>query len=308
MKEVFNQYMGNTSVKNVNLSEIDPYQVFDIPKDFTWEQLKNAYKKAALQTHPDKTNGNRELFDFVTSSFEKLALEYKARNSNKSHQELKKHSQEYYSNINHDTIVQHEPEYNNSQPFITKFNQAFDKFKYHDESIDSGYGDIMAKSNDIREDINVENIFSKKNVDNSTFNDIFNKKIPVSKQLTKYQEPAPLLMAKKIQFTEIGSAKSDDYSGATESKSLAFTDYMKAHSGERLADPNSSFKEYNSVKDYQKYREKKTKASLTDKEKARLERQKLKEEKEELDRLERVQNKDFAIQKAHEKANQFLIR
>jgi|DEB0MinimDraft_4_1074332.scaffolds.fasta_scaffold43304_2 curved DNA-binding protein CbpA len=300
--------MGNTSAKNIDLSQIDLYQAFDIPKDFTWDQLKNAYKKAALQTHPDKTNGNRELFNFVTNSFEKLAIEYKNRESNKSHQDLKKHSQEYYENIHSKTVKQHENDFADSQPFSTRFNKAFDQYKYHDENIENGYGDIMTKSNDVREEITIENLFAKKRVDNSTFNELFNKKIPISKQITKYQEPAPLLMAKKLQFTDIVSNKSDDYTGETESKSLSFTDYMKAHSGERLADPNTSFKEYNSVKEYQRYREKKTKSTLSDKEKRRLEKKTDLEKQQEQLRLEKLQQQDLAIQKAHEKANQFLIR
>ena len=77
----------------------------------------------------------------------------------------------------------------------------------------------------------------KDKIDNETFNNLFNKKVPINKQLVKYKEPEPLLMAKTLNFTELGSKKSDDYTCTPEkSKILAYTDYMKAHDGSRLVD------------------------------------------------------------------------
>jgi len=294
--------MGNTSIKSVDLENIDSYEMFGISKHFTWEQLKNAYKSAALKTHPDKPGGNKELFDFVTDRFEKLALEYKSRESNKTHNELKNDSVNFH---NQNRAFEHS--FDTTEPFINKFNKAFDKFKFYDENIESGYGDIMDKSSKTREDINIDNVFDKKEINNQCFNDMFNKKNTIKGKLTKYVEPAPLLMAKKLQFTEIGAAKTDDYTGESESKNLIYTDYMKAHNGERLVDPNSKFKEFNSIKDYQRYREKKTNTKLNNKENRKIEKKKMKEEQQELERLERVKLNDNSIQKAHENANRFLI-
>lgn len=264
--------MGNTSIKSVDLENIDSYEMFGISKHFTWEQLKNAYKSAALKTHPDKPGGNKELFDFVTDRFEKLALEYKSRESNKTHNELKNDSVNFH---NQNRAFEHS--FDTTEPFINKFNKAFDKFKFYDENIESGYGDIMDKSSKTREDINIDNVFDKKEINNQCFNDMFNKKNTIKGKLTKYVEPAPLLMAKKLQFTEIGAAKTDDYTGESESKNLIYTDYMKAHNGERLVDPNSKFKEFNSIKDYQRYREKKTNTKLNNKENRKIEKKKMKE-------------------------------
>lgn len=307
--------MGNTSAKQYidnkpDLSTIDPLSVFDLPKDFTWEQLKGAYRNAALQTHPDKPGGNKELFDFVTSCFEKLANDYKSRKSNKSHTDLKKESNIYFDKMINTNMAHPSSILENTEPFNRRFNKAFDECRYQDENIEFGYGNMMTKSSAYREDIKIDNVFNRSNVDTSTFNDIFNQKVPVSKQVVKYKEPEPMLMAKKIQFTEIGSKRPDDYSGNTESKNLTYTDYMKAFNGERLADPNEikQMKQFKSIKEYQKYREKKTKGELTDKEKRHIEKKKLKEEKEELERIERIQNNDIAIQKAHEKANRLLLK
>ena len=296
--------MGNTAVKDLNFDEIQPREVFKLSKDFTWEELKNAYKHAALKTHPDKQGGNKELFDFVTKTFEKLAYEFKERESNKSHSELKKNSEEFAKEMS----SSFKPfEFENTHNFSTKFNKAFDQFKYHDDDIETGYGDIMQKSTDMREDFHIENLFNKSKVNNSTFNEVFDQKVPVSNKIVKRQEPVALPMAKKLQYTEIG-VKNDDYSGKTESQSLSYTDYLRAHNGERLVDPKSKFKEYKSIKEYQSYREKKTKTDLTEKEKAKIEKKKILEEQNEKRRLERVNQNDRAIQIAHEKATQFLIR
>ena len=103
--------MGNTSAKHyenmqqrndyskIDLSNLDPYQVLDVPRNFTWDQLKDAYRQAALKTHPDKKGGNKLVFDFVTTCFKTLAEEYKAKHSNKSHQDLKREASEYYERM-----------------------------------------------------------------------------------------------------------------------------------------------------------------------------------------------------------------
>lgn len=306
--------MGNTSSRayyqsRYDLSSLDPHIVLNVPEKFTWEQLKTAYKNAALQTHPDKKGGNKEVFEFVTSCFEKLALEYKSKQSNKSHAELKKNSMDYFDKIINTNAMHPAAVFHDSVPFQQRFNKAFDECRYHDEEIEHGYGEMMTKSSGLREDIKIENLFEKENVSRGKFNELFDKKVPVSKTVTKYKEPEALPMAKKLQFTEIGGKRPDDYSGKTENKNLSYTDYMIAFNGERLADPHDieNKKQFKTVKEYQKYREKKTKGELTDREKRNIEKRKIMEEKEELERLERVQKNDHAIHLAHQKANMLLL-
>lgn len=297
----------------MDLASLDPYKVLNVPKNFTWQQLKDAYRQAALKTHPDKESGNKLVFDFVTSCFKTLAEEYKARNANKSHYDLKKDANEYFdkmvnNNAPHPSIASMPA---TNEPFETRFNKAFDECKYVDEDIQFGYGDHMTKSTGVREDISVENVFlGGGKVDNAKFNDAFNKKVPVSKQIVKYKEPEPLVMAKALRYTEIGAKRPDDYSSGIENKTLAYTDYMKAHSGERLANPDEikSKKEFKSIEDYEKYRENKTKRALTEKERKYLEEKKKKEEKEEYDRQERIRLQNLAIQQSNERANRLLLR
>lgn len=316
-QQSYQQYYDSMNIQkdsqDLELSGLDPYKVLNIPKNFTWEQLKKAYKQAALKTHPDKEGGNKVIFDFVTSCFETLAEEYNTRVSNKKHNDLKNESKNYFDKMVNSDIPH--PSTNSTtidqnEPFNQRFNKVFDDCKYHDEEIEYGYGGMMANSTDKREEISITNMFNGKKVNNTTFNDAFNKSTPVSKSVVKYKEPEAMIMAKNLQFTEIGSKRPDDYSSGTEKTALQYTDYMVAYSGERLANPDDikNRKEFKSVKEYQKYREMNSKKELTNKEKSLLEKKKLQEEKDEFNRLERIKKQNVAISQAHDKANRLMIR
>lgn len=79
----------NIDLKSIDMERLNYYEVLNVSKDFTWEELKESYRKLAINTHPDKPNGNKELFNIITYSFKKLATEYKDRYSNVDHNELK---------------------------------------------------------------------------------------------------------------------------------------------------------------------------------------------------------------------------
>jgi len=310
-QQVYKEYINNNQ-NQIDLTSLDPYTVLNVPKNFTWEQLKEAYKQAAIKTHPDKPGGNKLVFDFVTQCFKTLAEEYRGKKYQKSHIDLKKESQNYLlkppvvnNRINEPTEL--------NEPFEKKFNKVFNECKYKDEETDYGYGDKMTSSLKIREDINIDNIFNKNNVDNKTFNEKFNKSVPVipkSKDMIKYKEPEPLPAAKNLQFTEIGSKRPDDYSSSIEKKSLIYTDYMRAYDGMRLAnsDEIKSRKDFKNLEEYEKYRDKIVKKVLSEKERKYMEELKELEEKREYERQERLKKQNIEIQKAYERANQYLIR
>lgn len=296
----------NFDFSSINYDNLNPYEVLNINnKNFSWEELKDAYKKTALLTHPDKEGGNKIVFDFVTYCFKTLALEYKNRENNKTHLELKNNSLHFFEENNN--------AYNGEEITNEKFNKAFEKYKIDDEETSFGYGDLMEKSSKNRDDISVDKIYNDNKFNNKNFNDIFNKHIPLSKSIIKYKEPEPLQLAKSIQYSEIGNKKPDDYSSSVENSTrnnLVYTDYMKAYSNTRLVsdDDIKSKKEFKSVEEYEKYRNSKLKKGLTDKEKKYLEEKKIKEEKEEYLRLERIKQRDTLISKNHEQASRLFIR
>ena len=183
-----------------NLSILDHYEVLEIPKNFTWDQLKTAYRSTALLTHPDKEGGNRLIFNFVTDCFKTLAEEYKSREANKSFIELKKQSKDYYDNLTNDN--DNDNNYNEEKvignitgaSFNEKFNKKFEMCKIDIDENDFGYGDMMTDSSNDRDDLpDPKNLFDNKKFDNSSFNKIFIKHTlpPPPSQLIKYKDPEP---------------------------------------------------------------------------------------------------------------------
>ncbi len=57
--------MSNTRIGTQLLAAFgtkDPYAILEVARDATLEDIKKAYRKAALKTHPDKAGGNEEKF------------------------------------------------------------------------------------------------------------------------------------------------------------------------------------------------------------------------------------------------------
>ena len=297
--------------KNIDIDSINPYEVLNVSKQFTWNELKESYRKLAMNTHPDKQGGNKDLFNIITHCFKKLAAELKLREEDKGHHDLKKQSNDFFHNtMPHPSEVMVKP---NEKMTTDKFNKNFEKCKLYDEEIEFGYGSKMDESTKIREDINIEKLIKKNKIDNESFNALFNKNVPVNKGLIKYREPEPLILAKSLQFTELGGKRPDDYSSSLEknnANTLAYTDYMKAHDGTRLVDPSlmKNVKEFKSVDEYEAYRDKKAKKTLSVRELKAEELKNIKEKKAEEERLERLKMYDKKIEKSYEKASQLFLR
>ena len=68
-------------------------KLFKLPENYSCNQLKESYKKLAIQNHPDK-GGDHDFFNYITEQFQKLAIEIKNRDSNKSHFDLKQNHKE----------------------------------------------------------------------------------------------------------------------------------------------------------------------------------------------------------------------
>jgi curved DNA-binding protein CbpA len=314
---------------DIDIDSINPYEVLNVSKNFTWNELKEAYRKLAINTHPDKQGGNKDLFNIITICFKKLGDELKMREDDKGHSDLKKQSNEFFQNQSNDNFKKQSNDFfhkmtNNEQAHPsevltpsdikmtpTKFNKNFEKCKLYDEEIEFGYGSKMEVSTKVREDINIEKLIKKNKIDNESFNNLFNKNVPVNKALIKYREPEPLILAKTLQFTELGGKRPDDYSSSMEkTSSLAYTDYMRAHDGTRLVDPSlmKNVKEFKSVDEYEAYRENKAKKVLSVRELKAEELKKMKEAKAEEERLERLKVYDKKVEKSYEKASQLFLR
>lgn len=303
------------SIEN-NTDDIDPYEVFGLSKNFEWDELKMAYRRVAKLVHPDK-GGNEILFNKVTECFRKLAQEYKSRQADRPFYELRNESKQYYQDNPLKTMPPEIYKKETGENFVDRFNRTFEQNRLEDDGYGDnvGYGDMMEKSSKNRDDIEIPKVL------NSFNNDKFNKKfdeitlstpMPKTKEIAKYQEPQALPLAIKLNYTELGGQRPDDFSSTNEGeqKSLQYTDYKKAYTTTRLVDPRlvEQRKSYKSVDDYEKSRDKALKKGLSEKELRQYEDKKRKEELAEEERKRRLIEKDKKISQHHEYVNRLLIQ
>jgi len=289
-------------------ANIDPYKILKVPKNFTIDQLKDAYKKMALQVHPDK-GGSEYLFKLVTLCYHFLMREYKKKNhTEKEFHELKTNFKKE-TDADYNSYRQNMNENIDKNGFnIHKFNEIFSKNKL--ESItDIGYQDFLNDGKEIEQ----KNLFENKKFSSSQFNKIFEKKTQNiesnSKVLTKYKEPKPLEASNKIAFTELGVDLIDDFSNDNISrKNLNYMDLKIAHTTSRIVDPKTveKRKNYNNIKEFQQDR-----ASISyiqdDNERKYYEKQKYLEELNEKKRIQNLLNHDNKIKKHYEKINKLFL-
>lgn len=306
--------MGNTQTKKKYIKDIqnenyDIYKIFNINENnYTWDELKINYKKLAIKTHPDK-GGDKFIFDFITSKFKELAQLLKMKDENKNFNELKTNYNQYTDN-NETNIEKYNARFNDNLTINERINKYYDSTKVYDDDTDFGYGETMLKSSEERGDLKIDNIFNSGKVDNKIFNDKFNKTVVLSKEIVKHIEPEALVLAKGLSYTEIGAGKNNDYSSSIDkSKNLAYTDYMKAHTTNRLVniDEFDNIKKFKNTEEYKKYSDKNIKKKLTDKEIKQQDKLKSLEEKNELDRIDRIKQQNIAISKSYDLANRLMI-
>lgn len=235
-------------------STIDPYKVLNLPKNFTMDQLKTAFRTMAVKVHPDK-GGNDYMFKLVTACYKALAKEYNRRVADKQYHELKSEfaknqaqPQRRVDPISNDAAAKG---FN-----IEKFNKVFVEHKVQ-TAHDSGYGSFLQDTKDVEQ----KNIFAGKKVSSNEFNRIFESHVATNSEqnkfLVKYKEPEALLTCKKIGFVELGEESIDDFSGAnTSRKNLNYMDLKIAHTTSRIYDPNTVEKrrEYRNVEDLERDR------------------------------------------------------
>lgn len=323
--------------------DMDPYEVFGLSKNFEWEELKNAYRRVAKLVHPDK-GGSEILFHKVSDAFKILAQEYKNREADKQYGDLKNGYKDYVSNNFAPAHKQHQQETHPSYPsypsqlprgsvstaggsdrgdrgdleFLDRFNRTFEENRFEDDEYGNsvGYGDIMEKSSKIRGDIAIPKVMNKFN--SNDFNKKFDENVtnmPIAgKQVIKYAEPQALPLAKSIQYTELGGDRPSDFSstneGVSDHRGLQYSDYLVAHSTSRLIDPGTikSRKEYRSVSEYEKTRDKIIKKPPTEEELRSAARQKELDKRKEEERLRKLKERDQKISEHHDRVNRLLIR
>jgi len=307
-------------------ANINPYDVLGVGPNFTWEELKVAYRRAARLAHPDK-GGTQKLFEVVTESFRKLGEDYKFRQGGRPHHELKRESEAYWADRGGPGGPGGEASGSGPPPgpenprargaggadFSQRFNKTFEEHRLEDEETARGYSDMMEKSKPGREDIAVAKTINGK-YNRRKFNEHFEKETAPTEEteVIVYREPEPMVSARTMQYTELGNTDTQDFSGGAEEarRGLQYTDYKVAHTTTRLVDPRAvaERRQFKSVDEYEAYRAKKTHRQMTEEELEWMARKKADEEATERARLARLRERDERQALHHEKMNQLMLR
>lgn len=329
---VYQQYY--TALENPDAAlpaNINPYDVLGVGPNFTWDELKVAYRRAARLAHPDK-GGTEKLFEVVTESFRKLGEDYKFRQGGRPHHELKRDSEAYWADRGGaggpsgsgsggagGSAGPSAPEnprardFAGGANFAQRFNETFEEHRLDDDETARGYADMMEKSSVKREDIAVSRTINGK-YNRRKFNEHFEKETAPGEdsEVIVYREPEPMVSARTMQFTELGNSDTQDFSGGAEEarRGLQYTDYKVAHSTTRLVDPRAvaERRQFKSVEEYEAYRAKKTHRQLTEQELEWMASKKAEEEAAERARLSRLRERDERQALHHEKMNQLMLR
>lgn len=256
---------------------VDPYKVLDVPKNFTLDQLKEAYKKAAI-----KVRGNDYMHGLVTDCFKQLLKEYKRRsvtstdgnNLKSAFMTFLKGNQQVSSQSKQQSGIRNQHPKDHFD--IEKFNSLFEENRQQ-QITDKGYEDWY--KNEI-----IKEAPKFKGGSKEAFNRHFEQHVAHTPVQKAVEEPEAY-WSTNLPCMELGAKEVSDFSG--DARRLNFTDLKIAHSTSRIIDPNSvpQRQQYNNVDDIKRDRgnikfnmspeeEKRYKLRLQEKERQEMMRQK----------------------------------
>jgi hypothetical protein len=269
-----------TKLGDLEKNNVDALRLFGLGANYSLDDLKAAYKKLAMKTHPDKPTGNVEQFQLVTKCYLSLLEKYKARESDRPFNELKQASTAYLEDqaksrmMNKDLVRQggsggsggsgHGGGSGSVGTHVDKdkfdiklFNKIYEQNKLWDSN-DDGYGNWF--SSDATEEAPAE-LFGNKfnlNVFNSTFEDYKERLTAQSGAIQEYHEPRELVSC-ATGFTDLDqdARRVEDFSkpspvgaaGKGGGRDLGYTDLKTAYTARgAFIDPNKvEYKTYKSV-------------------------------------------------------------
>lgn len=266
------------------------------------DQLDALFRILAKKTHPDR-GGTEGLFKLTMAAYKKIAAELRARDS-LDHQALKS-----AANRRNKATAEGIPNQGMTQD---KFQRYFEENRLS-TPFDRGYGEMMAPSSALREDIDIPALKNKKE-----FAQRFEEQRPKNVQnqqqnkLMRYKPPEALqsTSSRSLGFTVLGQDHVDDFSGASEQKKLVFTDYKVAHeSGYLITEDDrkrARQRSFRTVEDYERYRSEKTQRPLSQKQLTAQEELERQEKKRESRRMKNYQRELEQAEELERKMNRLL--
>ena len=282
---------------------VNPYQLLGLNQNYNMDQLKLAYRKKAIQTHPDK-GGNPELFDEVTKAYFCLLEKLKNKEDDKQYLDLKNNAKTYIesqSSSNKQNINLSKEKFN-----LNEFNKVFEENKIADPT-DVGYDEWLKDDKNVKEP---PKVFSKKfNIDvfNSTFENWKDEDENLHREIVLRDEPTALVSFNgKTGFSELGVDRVDDFSNTD--RGLGYTDLKQAYSKNGIIN-TKAIKPRESYRSIQEYEKARANINYTmSEEDIRKEAIRKKREQEEEDRrVMRVQQRDNQAFNSYNRVHQMML-
>jgi len=308
---------SNHNVKRVPKSaktQMNPYKILGIDKNYTETSLKKAYIRMAVKTHPDK-GGSDDLFQQVTIAYTLLLKKLSEKDSDRQHSELKTGYDNFRetSNSQPRQNVKFGSSMNDNERFdVNLFNKVYDDNKFSTED-DNGYGKWIKKTALGEEAEDNPKLFNgkfNKDVFNNVFHEIKQKNsMNNRKQLIEYEEPLALNSGgHQLQILGKGTIK-DFSSQEVLTSGIQYRDYKDAYTNSTLIDVNSVDigDRAGDIKSYQRQRSNIShKMSAEDE----IQYQKIQQYKANLEknRVNKLKKDDTRITDHYERVHKLLIR
>lgn len=290
-------------LQQIQQQNIDALKLFQLPKKYTFEQLKMSYKKLAMRTHPDRQGGNKDKFQLVTKCYFLLLEKLKTEEQDKQYSELRKGSNDF---LKQQASNPHLKKMSKDNFNLRQFNKVFEENKLYDPN-DEGYDNWLKTE----EDNNVQQpeIFSDKfNID--VFNNSFNNyKSQTSTEIVEYKEPQAMISCNKMNYIELGGENKGDFSNISDkSKDLMYCDLKAAYTTKsNLINPNSvKYKTYKNVDELEKDRSN-ISYDMTPEQLREYEYMKSQDEIREQQRLDRLRRNDDITAQQYLKVHQSML-
>lgn len=312
-------------LREMESGNVDSLRMFGLNPNYTIEELKSAYKRMAMETHPDRPGGNTEKFQLVTQCYMSLLERLKGQTPAKSAMDLRAESRgssnDWIKDVANDLTRQKQKKppakfiNPDGQGFNVKlFNKLYEENKIWDPN-DDGYEDWLRKG-DVDEIRKAPPVFSKSfniAVFNSTFEDWREQQRQSSGQggqIQKYDRPQELISTSSGYTVLDGGQAITDFTKSLDAPgSLNYSDLKAAYTGGcDMIDPRTvdARKEYRNVEELIRDRDR-LDYVLSPEDAALEERYAREAEQREQERLSRLSNRDNLIGQHYQQTHQRLI-
>jgi hypothetical protein len=244
------EYMNK--LRELEQGNTDSLKIFGLGPNYNLEELKLAYKRLAMETHPDRPGGNTERFQLVTKCYMSLLERLKEKTAGTDNQRaneqrmaaaaagMREESTDLYRTGNKGfkggaATVSGKLDPNPKSFNRELFNKLYEQNKLWDPN-DDGYDDWLRKG-DVDESSRAPPVFSKSfnlSVFNSTFEDWKEQQaqaLAANGQIVRTDHPMELIKTGVGYSMLDGGQTITDFTKSMDQPGLQYTDLKLAYAG-----------------------------------------------------------------------------